>query len=382
VIDLQSEMRFQVLLLRMQRVLAVLPLLLIALNSRPLGQRPKEGLVVIPGLGNVDRVKAVAKNLQLLSHKLNNSDNDATWDCVIYVYAVREPKVSPTSAWADVNRMDFISKLCKVIENPGKLITENQFMVQAPLIRLSYQYVFILFDDCELLGESEFDLDRVLGVMEYNHLTLASPLVTGANTGGGQDFRRVMQTEAPIGTEGWESTFVEMFAWVLTMPAYEALWELYYPSLNPYGWGFDLWYQTLFCYLFQLHNNSYDIGNIRYDNYAKQKVVGHKMGIVTTVKTFHFQTNMRSDNTDVKVKWKALELQEAHYKMYYNIRLRWCRENLNLKNHSWNGAVVDLLHSPPDGFRLQFSSRPQRTKKKVRRTHRSRGEIGESSSAK
>lgn len=78
--------------------------------------------------------------------------------------------------------------------------------------------------------------------MEYNRLTLASPIVMGANTGGGQDFRKIMQTEAPAGTEGWVSTFVEMFAWVLTMSAYEALWELYYPSLNPYGWGFDLWY--------------------------------------------------------------------------------------------------------------------------------------------
>lgn len=99
------------------------------------------------------------------------------------------------------------------------------------------------------------------------------------------------------------------------------------------------------------------------------------MGIITTVKTSHFQTNLRSDNTDVKVKWKAVELQEAHYKTYYNIRLRWYREHMDLKNNSWNGAVRGLLLSPPEGYgyeRQQYLMGKMRPRKKGRRGPNSR----------
>ena len=50
------------------------------------------------------------------------------------------------------------------------------------------------------------------------------------------------------------STFIEIFAWVMTMPAYQAFYELLSPEINPYGWGYDLWY----------------------DNYARIKVPGKK----------------------------------------------------------------------------------------------------------
>jgi hypothetical protein len=205
-----------------------------------LGGKAKEGLLVIPGLGRQDRLKSVVNNLRLLSHKLNGTESP--WDCVIYIYAFREYKPSITSIWYDKASLAYISSLCSVIEHPGKRITENMHMVQAPLIRLSYHYVFLLLDDCELQGATEFNLDKLLAVMEYNSLTIASPFVQGANRGGGQQFRMIMQTEPPLGTEGFISTFVEMFAWVMTMDAYEALWELFYPAINPYGWGFDLWY--------------------------------------------------------------------------------------------------------------------------------------------
>ena len=69
-----------------------------------------------------------------------------------------------------------------------------------------------------------------------------------------------MQTAAVAGTEGYVSSFVEMFAWVLTLPAYTAVWDLLWPHINPYGWGYDFWY----------------------DGYAKQRVMDHKMGIAST----------------------------------------------------------------------------------------------------
>ena len=46
----------------------------------------------------------------------------------------------------------------------------------------------------------------------------------------------------------------------MTMPAYQALYDLLLPDINPYGWGYDLWY----------------------DNYARVKVPGKKNSL------FHF----------------------------------------------------------------------------------------------
>ncbi len=41
-------------------------------------------------------------------------------------------------------------------------------------------------------------------------------MVVGANKGGGQAFRGVMQRPAVPGTVGYVSVFVELFAWVAT----------------------------------------------------------------------------------------------------------------------------------------------------------------------
>ncbi len=76
-----------------------------------------------------------------------------------------------------------------------------------------------------------------------------------------------MQRPAIEGTEGYVSSFVEMFCWVLRFNAYKALWELLYPSVNPYGWGYDFWY----------------------DYYGKTHVAGHRMGIASRVEVKHEQ---------------------------------------------------------------------------------------------
>jgi hypothetical protein len=78
------------------------------------------------------------------------------------------------------------------------------------------------------------------------------------------------QAAARPGTEGYASSFVEMFAMVFSMPAWDAWWRLLLPSVNPYGWGYDLWY----------------------DNWARQEVPGHKMGIISTQTVIHEQVGL------------------------------------------------------------------------------------------
>ena len=135
-----------------------------------------------------------------------------------------------------------------------------------------------------------------------------------------------MQTAPLAGSDGYVSNFVEIFVWVMTMPAYTALWELLHPAVNPYAWGYDFWY----------------------DGYAADRVPGHKMGIIASMQVKHEQ-NLddpalgRTDNTAVNVKWNAVLAQERHYKKYLNVDLGKYRAHMRIANTSWNGAVQSII---------------------------------------
>jgi hypothetical protein len=194
----------------------------------------------------------------------NNGDTDVSpygWDCVIYIYADKRNEKN-LNFWNKKKELDYLRIYCDLKENPGKMVTENLHMVKPDTLKSLYKYLFILLDDCKLIpeyierkntkiknteitGNKEkyiFNLDRILRIMVTNKLTVASPMVMGANTGGGQKFRTIMQREPLPNTEGYISNFVEIFAWVVTVPAYTALWDLLYPTINPFGWGYDFWY--------------------------------------------------------------------------------------------------------------------------------------------
>ena len=65
---------------------------------------------------------------------------------------------------------------------------------------------------------------------------------------------------------GFISIFVEIFAWVMTIPAYCALHQILKPDINPYGWGYDFWYE----------------------NYAKKNVIGTEMKKIFLLLNFTF----------------------------------------------------------------------------------------------
>jgi hypothetical protein len=160
-----------------------------------------------------------------------------------------------------------------------------------------------------------------LSTHSLHNRSLSLSQIMGANKGGGQKFRNIMQTPPQPNTEGYISTFVEIFVWVMTAPAYTALWELLSPGSNPYAWGYDFWYS----------------------GYAADTVKGHKMGIVSSMAVQHVQGKERSDNAGVKVKWNAVLAQERHYKMYKGVNLLHYRQHLDIANSSWSGAVKGLI---------------------------------------
>lgn len=290
-------------------------------------QQPLRGIIVVPGLGRPDRLFTVIDNLRKLhlenaytTFDANGNKRDMYWDCVVYIYADR----TETQFWSMKKELEVLYSLCDIVENPNKRVAENMYMFQPALLKTAYSKVFLFLDDCKFSGEKTFELQKLLTVMHYNNLTVASPMVKNANKVGGNKFRNILQTEAQLGMEGYVSTFVEIFVWLMTMESYQALWDLLFPSVNPYAWGYDFWY----------------------NGYAKQKVHGHKMGIVSTVSVEHVQGEERTDSASTEQKWNAVLAQERHYSMHLGIKLARFRNKLDLKNREWNGAVRGYLSLP------------------------------------
>lgn len=292
-----------------------------------------KGLIIIPGLGRSDRVNVVIHNLQLLEQYIRPQ----RWDCTVYVYAPR----TDTSFWSLDNELQYIRSLCTIIENPKKLVTENLYMSQPALIKHIYSRIFILLDDCKLQAfnnSNTFDLNFILRVMKYNNLTVVSPKISGAFKGGGQKFRLVMQMNPPNidNAVGYVSTFIELFAWIMTFSAYESLWELLAPSINPYGWGYDFWYH----------------------GYCQMKhPQRHKMGVLSVMEAVHMQSSGdRTDNTSGSLKWKAVKQQEEYYQKYLGIPLKKYAQHLDLRDMTETGAIKGYIYLPNERGRKESLS--------------------------
>jgi len=128
------------------------------------------GLLVIPGLGSPDRLSTVIHNIQMLKRHFTEP---STMDCIIYVYAPR----NITRFWSRNTELDELSKYCDLVDNPNGRVTANLYLLQ-PIFVKYYSFIFILLDDCKLMGDGYFPLDKVLKVMAINQLTVASPRVS------------------------------------------------------------------------------------------------------------------------------------------------------------------------------------------------------------
>jgi hypothetical protein len=145
-------------------------------DNQKVYEQQKKGLLVIPGLGRIDRLKTVVNNLKLLNRDYLSGKNDSLWDCIVYIYAQR----TDTEFWNQNKELNYITSFCDIVENPNKKVTENLHMVQPFLINNIYEYIFILLDDCKLIAREDddtFDLNKILHVMNINNLTVASPMV-------------------------------------------------------------------------------------------------------------------------------------------------------------------------------------------------------------
>ena len=193
----------------------------------------KNGILVVPGLGRIDRLEIVLFNIKLLvsgnyirkkeeiknnNININNNDNnnnhekkenkneeiiyENTWDCIIYIYADKNNKIN-NEFWGKTVELDYLRSYCDIIENPNKMVTENLFLFSPKNLEFSYNFIFILLDDCKLIGNNNnnknenkienknnnnnnnnniendtFDLSKILRIIKFNNLTIASPMVS------------------------------------------------------------------------------------------------------------------------------------------------------------------------------------------------------------
>ena len=229
------------------------------------------------------------QNLHILYSTVSVKD----WDCVVYVYSPRHVK----EFW-EAPELKTLYELCNVVEVPHQKFTTNLHMVQSVFLVDRYAYVFILLDD--VLLKPDFNMISFVSIMQKNNLTSASLRIEGPSGG---EWNTNMMGLPESGTVGHKTNFVEIFAFVMTIPAYTALWQLLYPSINPYGWGYDLWYDCM----------------------AKKGNFNHSMGVISAYTAVHHQGEMQADNTDGGIKWDAVTKQEKYFAEYCNLNLQECR---------------------------------------------------------
>lgn len=128
-----------------------------------------KGLLVIPGLGSASRLQTVRYNLEMLMPFFQTQQ----LGCLIYIYAPR----NVTSFWSMTDDLSYLRRFCELVDHPNGRVTANLYLLQ-PMFVKNYSYIFILLDDCKLLGDRHFPLDRVLRIMSNNQLTVASPRVS------------------------------------------------------------------------------------------------------------------------------------------------------------------------------------------------------------
>eukprot|EP01041_Mallomonas_annulata_P005701 gene5701-11495_t len=292
----------------------------------------KEGIIIIPGLGSLQRIPYVLKNLKNLQNVLNRATQQ--WDCSIVIYAHDNDK----KFWKrGHNDIETIRSSCNITLNPGGYYTQNIHTFNPKDLRNIYKYVFILLDDVNLGNyNTKFNLSYMLDIFRFNNATMASPRIIRSSMGSPGDGRQFMTLPAKEGTAGYIVRYIEIYACLFTMTAYEAFWELISPITNIYGWGQDVWY----------------------DGYARQikAIPNHKMCIISIQTAIHAIGNRtkNADKTSRILKIKAFRAQEDYFLNKYNINLyelsvedkEYSRSNRMIVGSIQSGSI-GLLDMPP-----------------------------------
>ena len=96
--------------------------------------------------------------------------------------------------------------------------------------------------------------------------------------------------------------------WLMTIPAYTSLWELLYPSINPYAWGYDFWYDG---YARDKDKSSRGREGEE-EGRGGREVRRHKMGIMSGMIVIHQQSRSSNSSSSSRDKYPHLQKKNSN----------------------------------------------------------------------
>jgi hypothetical protein len=202
-------------------------------NPKPPPARRNKVLVVVPGLGEAQRMNLTLRSLETLRQSVDDDENG--FACLVYVYEVdilEEAK-------------DRLQHLCEVVLNVGMwtahmksvppLTNPTDSAAESPLLSPSLRkltndvtHVAIMMDDMDV---ADLDLSRFVALMDFTGFGVASPAFPN-------DYYEVMRRRCECVYH--RTDFVNVMFAVFTRRVWQCWQSLVDPVGNSYGWGMDI----------------------------------------------------------------------------------------------------------------------------------------------
>ena len=184
-------------------------------------------LVVIPGFGyHGHRYTFVLQSLKVLKEQ-----STVPTTCMLFQYS--------DIVHISQRKQDKLKEFCTVL--PYYYANYADFIKAVPynLVILSgFTHVLLLLDDITL--HDNYNLNKMIHVMNTNNLTVASPAV---------HFAKYWTTKKHIFNHdlydvGHISESLEIFAALFTIEGWKCWYDMVEPALNAAGWGYDAYIQS------------------------------------------------------------------------------------------------------------------------------------------
>lgn len=202
--------------------LRMLPVLFVLSVFQACHANGQNVLIVVPGFGwNLARLGILEASFKVLFR-----DTTVEKKCVVYTYK------KPVNV-KEIQSAKTLLERCDILQYENSMYAFYLKTVSPFLVKTAnFSHVMILLDDVEILPT--FDLQRMLGIMTDNNLSVASPYVIGNNL-------CPRKHKMGDGAIGFKVHYSEVFALTFTSQAWTCFWGMLAPQINSNGWGYDVY---------------------------------------------------------------------------------------------------------------------------------------------
>jgi hypothetical protein len=226
-------------------------------------------LFFVPGASfkHVHSFESILSNLNVLT----NGHDEVQVECVISLYDDTE--------WDKDNLVmaEVVARCHTQVYFGGNYADHIKSMLPS-MVRLGgFTHVALVLDDVSL--HASFDTTRLIGIMEFNQVSMVSPIIFGGSVGHqakpiGNYFSDADTT--PLKTESVESSqgrivdVLEVHALFFTLDGWECFWDIINPKVNGRGTGYERFVLSM-CSAF----------------FTKKGAGVYHMATITTMAAFH-----------------------------------------------------------------------------------------------